>query len=237
MSKNKYLFGLVGLAFGFIASFFWTQYYNSSHARTVPVTQTPGMQGAQGGQGGQPSMAAVQETIAKAKSNPKDFDAQLEAAKLYNQIGMVPETISYLEKAYEIDPAQSDKYQIPPFIAQYYFDQKKYEDAETWYRRAAALRPDEPELHVETAASLIYRQSPDPAKAILELQKALKINPADAHALGHMIDANILKKDARAAEESLARLKQAEPASTRLSVYEGLIADLKAGKPVSIPKE
>jgi tetratricopeptide (TPR) repeat protein len=237
VSKNKYLFGLAGLALGFVASFFWTQYYNRSQAGAMPVTQASGMQGGQPGQPGQPSMADVQATIAKAKNNPRDFMAQIEAAKLYDQIGMVPETISYLEKAYEVNPTESDKYQIPTFVAQYYFDQKKYEDAEKWYRRAAALRPNEPELHVEIAASLIYRQSPDPGKAIQELQSALKINPGNPHALGHLIDAHILRKDARAAQESLARLREAEPASPKLSVYSNLITELKAGRPVSIPKE
>lgn len=234
MSKNKYLFGLAGLALGFAVSFFWTQYYNKANAVTVPASQASGMQGAAGGP---PSMAAVQETIAKAKNNPKDFEAQIEAARLYDQIGMVPETISYLEKAYEVNPEESDKYQIPPYIAQHYFDQKKYEDAEVWYRRSAALRPNEPELHVQIGASLIYKQSPEPSKALQELENALKLSPKNPHALGHLIDAHLLRKDARAAEEALSRLREAEPASPRLATYQSLIADLKAGKPVSIPRE
>jgi len=240
VNKNKYLLGFAGLAVGFLVSFFWTQSYNSSHAGAAVSPQASGMQGGQGGQagpGGQASMAAVQETIAKARSNPKDFNAQIEVAKLYDQIGMVQETVTYLEKAYEISPAESDKYGIPAFVAQYYFDQKKYEEAEVWYRRASALKPNDPELYVEIAASLIHRQSPEPTKAIQELRNALKISPKNAHALGHMIDAHLLRKDARAAEETLARLKEAEPSGPKLSTYESLIADLKAGRSVSIPKE
>lgn len=234
VSKNKYLFGLAGLALGFVVSFFWTQYYNRTQAVTVPASQASGMPGAQGGP---PSMAAVQETIAKARNNPSDFMAQIEAARLYDQIGMVPETISYMAKAYEINPAESDRYHIPPLIAQYYFEQKKYEDAEAWYRRAAALRPNEPELYVQIGASMIYKQSPEPAKALQELQSALRLSPKNSHALGHLIDAQILRKDARAAEEALDRLREAEPSSPKLATYQSLIADLKAGKPVSIPKE
>ncbi len=237
MSKNKYLFGLGGLALGFIISFFWTQYYNKSQAGTMAAPQAAGMQGGQ--EGGQPSMADVQAKIAKARNSPKDFMAQIEVARLYSQIGMMPEAVSYLEKAYEISPAESDKYQvpIPAYVAQYYYNQKKYEDAELWYRRAAALRPKDPELYVEIAASLIHRPSPDPAKAIQELQSALKINPGNGHALGHLVDAYLLKKDARAAEEALSRLRAAEPANPKVSTYGSLIADLKAGRPVSIPKE
>jgi hypothetical protein len=47
----------------------------------------------------------------------------------------------------------------------------------------------------------------------------------------------LLKKDAEAADQALARLRAAEPANNRLSLYQGLIADLRAGRPVNIPKE
>jgi len=47
----------------------------------------------------------------------------------------------------------------------------------------------------------------------------------------------VLKKDTRSAEETVKRLKEADPTSKRVPVLETLVADLKAGKPVTIPKE
>jgi hypothetical protein len=52
-----------------------------------------------------------------------------------------------------------------------------------------------------------------------------------------LVEAYALKKDARSAEEALNRLKETNPASDRVSKLQTLVADLKAGKPISIPKE
>lgn len=237
MAKNKYLYGLIGMVLGFIASYFATQYYNNSEggkaATSQGAAQTAG-QGAQGAAAGQPSMAEVQEVIAKARNNPKDPQAQIEAAGLYYQIRMIPESIEFLKRAAELEP---QKFGIPATIGNLYLDQKNYAEAETWYRRAAAIKADEPELYVEIATALLQRQSPDPNKAVQELERALKLDPQNAHALAHLIDAHLLKKDADAADQALARLKAAEPSNNRLSLYQGLIADLRAGRPVNIPKE
>ena len=69
------------------------------------------------------------------------------------------------------------------------------------------------------------------------MQRALQIEPRNAHALGHLLEAHLLKKDAQQAEEALARLREADPTSQKISVYQGLIADVKAGRPITVPKE
>ena len=78
---------------------------------------------------------------------------------------------------------------------------------------------------------------PQPDQAVVQLQQALKVDPKSGHALGHLIEAYALKKDARAAEETFNRLKETDPTNQRMSTLETLVADLKAGKAVSIPKE
>ncbi|HKY03282.1 MAG TPA: tetratricopeptide repeat protein [Blastocatellia bacterium] len=237
MVNNRYLYGLIGLVAGFIVSYFATQYYNDSEGGKAAASQgvaQPGAPGAQPGSGGQPSMAEVQEVIAKARSNPKDPQAQIEAAGLYYQIRMIPESIEFLKRAAELEP---QKFGIPATIGNLYLDQKNYAEAETWYRRAVTIKADEPELYVEIAATLLQRQSPDPNKAVQELDRALKLDPQNTHALAHMIDAQLLRRDAEAADQALARLRATEPANNRISLYQGLIADLRAGRPVNIPKE
>ncbi len=237
MAKNKYLYGLIGVVAGFIVSYFATQYYNNSEGGRATASQAgaqPAGPGAQSAPGGQPSMAEVQEVIAKARNNPKDPQAQIEAAGLYYQIRMIPESIEFLKRAAELEP---QKFGIPATIGNLYLDQKNYAEAETWYRRAVAIKADEPELYVEIATALLQRQSPDPNKALQELDRAVKLDPRNAHALAHMIDAHLLRKDAEAADQALARLRAAEPANNRISLYQGLIADLRAGRAVTIPKE
>jgi Flp pilus assembly protein TadD len=231
VNKNKYLFGLIGLALGFLVSFFWTQSYNKSTA--VPASGSTGMTaGAQPNQ--QAMMGNVSATLEKAKNNPKDFEAQVDAARAFFQIGRMAEAIEYLKKAHEVKP---DDINVTANIGILYSEQKNFVEAEKWFRQAIEISPDESELHVELGATFIQREPPEPEKAVEQLQRALKIEPANAHALGHLIEAYLLKKDARLAEETLARLKEVEPASEKISSYQTLIADVKAGRTITVPKE
>jgi tetratricopeptide (TPR) repeat protein len=244
VDKNKYLVGFIALAVGFIISFFLTTSYNKNNAPAASATGPSSAMPAAGGGGNQQAqMAQVQQTIERAKSNPKDFQAQLDAAKTFYQVNRLPETVEYLTKAYEINPGEFTKQSgnelkgALGFIAIYYSDQKKYDEAERWFNRALEASPNDPEIRIELASTFIQREPPAPDKAIQELQGALKSNPRDAHALGHLVEAYALKKDARGAEDALNNLKGADPANQRLGALQAMVADLKAGKSVSIPKE
>jgi tetratricopeptide (TPR) repeat protein len=241
VNKNKYLIAGFGLAVGFIVSFFWTQNFNKNNAAPATTAASTGMpggaSGASGSGGQQAMMGQVQQVIEKAKSNPNDFQSQVEAAKIFNQIGRIPETVDYLKKAYAIDANKFNELGAAGFLGQYYFEQKDYAEAETWLNRAIKAEPSEAELYVVLAETYVQREPPQPDQAVAQLQQALKIDAKSGHALGHLIEAYALKKDARAAEDTLNRLKETDPTNQRLSTLESLVADLKAGKPVSIPKE
>jgi tetratricopeptide (TPR) repeat protein len=237
--NRKYLFGIVGLALGIAVSFYLTRDFNAKNA-TVTSTKS-------GIEGGMPTptstgdqkeqMGKVQETIAKAKNNPKDYDAQVAAARLFYQINRFAEAVEYLEKAYAINPTEIAKQGALGFIGQYYFDQKKYDEAEEWLNKAIAADPTDADVHVILAETFMQRQPPQPDKALQDLQKAIKISPKNAHAFGHMVEAYALKKDAKSAEDALNKLKEAEPANPRISALQTLVADVKAGKPITLPTE
>lgn len=238
MNKNKYLFGLIGLILGFLVSFFAIKSINESEmAASTPSSSSaphPGATGGSDSQTQQGMMASVSGALEKAKNSPNDFNAQVEAARVHYQIGQFAEAIEYLEKAHEIQP---DNINVTATIGNLYFEEKKYPEAEKWYSLALKSKPDETELYVELASTFLKREPADPDRAIQEIQKALKQDAKNSHALAHLIEAHLLKKDARAAEETLSRLKEAEPTNQRLSIYQGLIADLRAGRPLNIPKE
>lgn len=235
MNKNKYLIGLIGLALGFIISFFLTQNYNKSNAAPAAAGMPSGMAGGAGGQ--QAMMGQVAGVIEKAKNGPNDFQAQVEAAKVFNQIGRVAETVDYLKRAYAIDATKFNELGAAGFLGQYYFEQKDYAEAETWFNRAIKADPKEADLYVALAETYVQRDPPQPDQAIVQLQQALGVDPKNGHALGHLVEAYALKKDARGAEETVKRLKETDPTNKRISVLETLVADLKAGKAVTIPKE
>ena len=233
MDKNKYLVGLIGLAIGFIISFFWTQSINKNSATTgVAASSMPG--GSSGGGSQQAMMGGVQAILDRAKNNPRDFQAQFEAAKTFYQIGRTKEAIDYLVKASEIDPNDIN---TAVNLGALNSEIKNYAEAEKWLKHAIELQPKEPDLYVELGVTFIQREPPQSDRAIQEIQHALSIDPKNGHALGHLVEAYALKKDARGAEETVKRLKEADPTNNRISDLEKLVADLKAGKAVTIPKE
>lgn len=235
VNKKKYLIGLIGLAAGFIISFLLTQNYNKSNAAPGAAGNTPAMAGGPGGQ--QAMMGQVAGVIEKAKNAPNDFQAQVEAAKIFNQIGRTAETVDYLKKAYAIDTTKFNELGAAGFLGQYYFEQKDYAEAENWFNRAIKADPKEADLYVALAETYVQREPPQPDQAITQLQQALSVDPKNGHALGHLVEAYALKKDARGAEETVKRLKESDPTNQRISVLETMVADLKAGKAVTIPKE
>jgi len=238
VNTNKYVIAGIGLAAGFIVSFFWTQSFNKNNAAPASAAASSAMPGAAGGAGGQQAMMGqVQQVIDKAKSNPNDFQAQVDAATTFHKVGREAETVEYLKKAYAVDANKFNELGAAGFLGQYYFDKKDYAESETWFNRAIKAEPNEPDLYVALAETYVQREPPQPDLAVAQLQQALKLDAKSGHALGHLIEAYALKKDARSAEEALNRLKETDPTNQRMATLESLVADLKAGKPVSIPKE
>jgi tetratricopeptide (TPR) repeat protein len=182
-------------------------------------------------------MASVREKIERAKNNPNDFDAQIEAAKLYSQIGRVNEVVPLVERAYKIDAARAVDLDIPIFLAHYYSDQKDYANAEKWYRAELNVKPQDTDTLIELGATFIDREPPNPDKAIDYLQSALRSNPSSAHALVHLTQAYLQKKDARAATESLAKARQFDPGNKMIPDLEKQLDALKSGQQVIVPKE
>lgn len=235
--NRKYLFGIIGLALGIAVSFYLTRDYNAKNA--TATSTTGGMAGRTGSTVGEQKamMGDVAKTIEQAKNNPKDYDAQVAAARVFYKIERFAEAVEYLERAYAVNPTEIAKQGALGFIGQYYFDQKKYNEAEEWLHKAVEADPKDAEAHVMLAKTFMKRQPAQPDKAIQDLQKATQLNPKDAHAFAHLVEAYALKKDAKGAEEALNKLKTLEPTNNRIATLQTLIADVKAGKPITLPAE
>ncbi len=235
MNKNKYLFALIGLLAGFLVSYYATKSMNETSAGAAP--RTPAGAPASG-QNQQAMMGDVRAVIEKAKNNPQDFEAQIDAADAFYRIQKFKEAAELLEKAYQINPAEFTKMAgAVAFLGNYSLEEKKYDEAEKWFQRAIESNPSEINFHIELATVFLEREPPAPDKAIAPLEQALKIQPKNGHALGHLVEAYLLKKNTRAAEDTLDKLREAEPNNKRIAIYQNLLADVKAGKPITIPKE
>jgi len=206
--NRKYLVAIVGLIIGFAVSFFFTRSYNKQKAAAEPAAATQPA-ASMGGQGSGPEPMQI---VAKARSNPSDFNAQLEAAAQFGELSrqtnnpqFIQGEAEFLEKAYAAD---SNKFMglkgetgvtAAHYLGELYFDQNKFDDAERWFKRA------------------------------------YESNPKDTESLGHLVEIHLAKKDAKSAEDALNRLKQADPGNKDIASLEGKVSDLKAGKPVPIP--
>lgn len=236
MTKKRAVIGLVGLVAGFVASFLWTRDYNAREVgASAPADRAAAGASDIGSQ--QQMMAAVRRIIDKAKNNPRDFQAQLEAASAFDQIGRATETIEYLKKAYEINPPEAAKQQIPAFIGDWYLKQKNYGDAETWLRRALEHDPNNPDLMIELGAAFIEKEPPDAERGVQYVEAALKLRPSDSHAMFHLVQAYLIRRDVASAERALRRLKEADPTDHNIKTLEAQVEALKAGRPVTVPRE
>lgn len=183
-------------------------------------------------------MAEVRETVEKARNNPKDFEAQIRAARVYDQIGRTNEAVEFMKAGYEVDPARAaTDYNIPAYVGDWHFKQMDYINAETWFRRALEHAPNDGDLLTELGVTFLQREPPDLDRGIQYIQSALKTNAKNAHALMHLGQAYLMKKDAKGTEEAINRLREAEPQNQNVQVLQTQLEALKAGRPVVIPKE
>jgi cytochrome c-type biogenesis protein CcmH/NrfG len=180
MTRDNLLFAIIGVLLGFIVGFIFA---STMSQRYGPVA-TPGMSAAQalppdhppisssgdGQQDPQQMIAQVQTAINKARTSPRDFDAQITAAKLEYQVQRYDETVEFLLKANQIKP---DDYEVLAMLGEANMEGAHYDQAETWYKAALAKKPGD----VSVLASLAFMQlqkgdAKEAEKAIAALEKA-----------------------------------------------------------------
>src|ERR1041385_4946763 len=120
MNRENLLFSIIGLLLGFIVGFIFASTLSQrtgpaaapasvSENQQLPPDHPPIGGTGDGQQDPQQMIAQVQTAIAKARNNPKDFDAQITAAKLEYQVQRYDETVEFLLKANQIKP---DDYEV-----------------------------------------------------------------------------------------------------------------------------
>jgi tetratricopeptide (TPR) repeat protein len=155
MTRDNLLFAIIGLLLGFIVGFVFASSMSQRAANPVATTQNlpadhPPIQSG-GAQDPQPVFAQVQESMKKARSEPNNFDAQVDAAKLEYQIQRYDQAVEFLLKANQLKP---DNYDVIVMLGAANLEGGHYDMADKWYKIALAKKPgDEGVL-----ASLAYMQ-------------------------------------------------------------------------------
>jgi tetratricopeptide (TPR) repeat protein len=100
MQKHNLLFGLIGIVLGVAIGYFATQSINQN----APTTSKDSAAAT-----AQPQMP--QEILAllkKADDEPNNFEAQMQAAALYQQIGRTEKMLEFLQRAAKLKPSDAD---------------------------------------------------------------------------------------------------------------------------------
>ena len=221
INKENTLFGIVGLLMGLIVGFYFANSVNQGASAASTLTggtqQTaqgnlpPGHPNVPGNNNQTGSMPETQAVIDKARQNPTDFQAQLDAADLYYQIQRFDGAIEFLKKANELQP---DNYDVIVQLGNANFDADNYQVAEKWYESALEKKPGEANVRTDYGLTFMFREKPDYDRAIGEFNKVLAADPKHEQALQNMTVAYTKKGDAAKAKASLERLSQANPSSS-----------------------
>jgi tetratricopeptide (TPR) repeat protein len=178
MTRDNLLFAIIGVLFGFIVGFLFASTMNQRYGPGAPVAassgQLPADHPAVGPNAGAPAQGNMQAEVTaqleKAKSDPKNFEAQVKAAELYYQIQRYDPAIEFLLKANQLKP---DDYQTLVALGLVNLDAGHYDVAEKWYRAALLKKNDDVVTLAGMAAATLGKGDAKAAEqAIANLEKA-----------------------------------------------------------------
>jgi len=128
---------------------------------------------------GAPSAGGIEQTrqlIDKARSNPDDIEAQLDAADQFMQISRPDEALPYLQRAQQID--QKDPRALAG-LGMASFLTGKYDEAINWASQSLAVRPGNPGASFLLIASYIRtNQKLDVAARMIDDLERSGVDPA-----------------------------------------------------------
>ncbi len=177
MTRENLLFAIIGVLLGFITGFIFASTMNQrygpgapptiSSAQNLPADHPPIQSGDP--QNPQASFALVQASMKKAREEPNNFDAQVDAARLEYQIQRYDQAVEFLLKANQLKP---DDYEVVVMLGAANLESSHYDMADKWYKIALAKKPDD----VGVLASVAYMQlqkgdAKAAEKAIASLEK------------------------------------------------------------------
>ena len=177
MSRENLLFAIIGILLGFIVGFLFASTMSQKYGPTAPATAASSQSlpadhppvGAN--TAGDPSAMRQQVTasIEKARTEPKNFDAQIKAAELYYQIQRYDQAIEFLLKANQLQPTD---YQTVANLGMVNLDAGHFDVAERWYRAAIKMKPDDVMVLSGLCAATLQRGDAKAAEdAIAKLEK------------------------------------------------------------------
>jgi len=218
MNKDNILYGVVGLIVGLVIGFLAANSINRSAISQSDTAQTQTnapfvnqqTQSSDIKEQQLPSkpLPEVSEKLDKAKNEPNNFDAQMEAGNLYIKIEAFDQAREFYNRAEQLKPSDYEKIVQ---LGNGFFDAGKYEKAEKWYEQALAKKPDDVNVRTDLGITFVEREKPDLDRAIKEFQTSLETNPRHEPTLYNLAVAYLKKEKFEEAREVLRQLEDVNP--------------------------
>ena len=215
MSRENVLFSLVGVGFGLFFGFLFVTWANHRDApprtaKTPAATET----GATNAQSSivvadqQRAQAALADAVKRARANPQDFDAQMEAGGVAYKAEQLDDALEFFQKASDLKPAE-----VEPVVqlGNVNYDAGRYEAAEKFYTAALVKEPDNINVRTDLGLTFLLRQPPQYDRAIAEFRHSLEGDPRHEQTLQNLIVALTRKGDKAEARATLKRLQAVNP--------------------------
>lgn len=177
MNRENILFAIIGILLGFIVGFMFASSMSqkAAQSQTAGASQNlPADHPPVGGTGQAPmDPAAMREQVTsqieKARNEPKNFEAQVTAAGLYDQIGRYDQAIEFLLKANQLKPTDYDTVAMLGYVN---LKANHFDQAEKWYRAALKMKTDDVRTLAGLAATTLQKGDAKAAEeAIANLEK------------------------------------------------------------------
>ena len=220
MKKENILFAVIGIFVGFFGGFTLANKINRNAASQQPsaIVQTQAdapflNQQAQSSDikeqqsVGKP-LPEVSEKLDKAKNEPNNFDAQIEAGNLYLKIKAFDKAQEFFNRAEQLNPTDYEKIVK---LGNSFSDTGKFEKAEKWYEQALGKKPDDVNVRTDLGVTFVERENPDLDRAVKEFQTSLQTNPKHEPTLYNLGIAYFKMKNLDEAQKVLSRLETINP--------------------------
>jgi tetratricopeptide (TPR) repeat protein len=246
MTKENLLYSIIGVLLGVIVGYaFATNLNKQMGAAPPPARQMqpapalgqageigqgaeipenhppiPSNDGAAPGEGSSPETALLE----RAQAEPKNFEAQMQAAAVHYRNRRFDEAIELLVVANQLRP---ESVEAIVALGNANFDAGRYEIAEKWYTAALVKNPKDINVRTDLGLTFLMRQQQNVDRAIAEFRRALELDPRHEQTLQNMVVALVKKGNVREAETVLQKLREVNPNNQSLSK---LGSDLEAAR-------
>ncbi len=242
MNKKFVWLSILGVILSFVGGFFLANALNRGEISSL-TAENARLKKNQSGQTSQQSEVdlsdkEIQEKIAEAKKNPKDFAFQkglglglYRYAMLKQDKDLLVDVSMLLQRANDLNP---DDYDVIVSLGNVYFDLGQIEKdkesnlkARKLYQKALEKNPKDVNVRTDFGLTYLLTEDAEIDKAIGELEKSLELNSKHEKTLQFLTQAKIKKGNLDEAEKYLAKLKEINPKNQGIADLEGQIKQNK----------